>query len=101
VYQWDEEKNRSNKAKHGIGFELATKAFEDPFVVSRYEGNEGGEHRYRILGLVDGVMILFVAFTDREVGFGDHVTRIISARRADRSERRIYEEERRRHQDQL
>jgi uncharacterized DUF497 family protein len=101
VYEWDEDKNRSNKVKHGISFELATKAFEDPFVVSRYEGNEGGEDRYRILGLVNGVMILLVAFTDREVGLGDHVTRIISARRADRSERRIYEQERRRSQNQV
>ena len=96
-YVWDEEKNRINLAKHGIRFELAVRAFEDPHVVSRYQGYESGEHRYQILGLVNGMTILFVAFTDRQVGLGEAVTRIISARRADPAERRVYEEERRSH----
>ena len=84
-YVWDEEKNRTIKAKHGIRFETATKAFDDPFIVSRYH----------VIALVDGVTILFVVFTDRKVGLGETVTRIISARRAEPAERRIYEEERR------
>ncbi|MGN6489423.1 MAG: BrnT family toxin [Devosia sp.] len=96
-YVWDEEKNRTNRAKHGIRFEVATKVFDDPYIVSRYQGYENGEHRYHVLGLADGVMILFVVFTDRRVGLGETVTRIISARRADPAERRIYEEERRSH----
>jgi uncharacterized DUF497 family protein len=96
-YQWDEEKNRINKAKHGISFEQATKAFEDPFIVSRYQGIENGEHRYQILGLVDRVVVLFVAFTDRKVGFGETVTRIVSARRAEPAERRTYDRERTSH----
>ncbi|MGV3492194.1 MAG: BrnT family toxin [Devosia sp.] len=94
-YVWDEDKNRANKVKHGVRFEVAVKAFDDPFIVSRYQGYEGGEHRYHVLALVDGMMILFVVFTDRKVGLGETVTRIISARRADPTERRIYEEERR------
>jgi hypothetical protein len=94
-YVWDEEKNRTNQAKHGIRFEAAIRAFDDPFIVSRYQGFENGEHRYYAMALVDGVMILFVVFTDRKIGFGETVTRIISARRAEPSERRIYEEERR------
>ncbi|MDB5539618.1 MAG: hypothetical protein JWQ89_1345 [Devosia sp.] len=95
LYQWDEEKNRANKAKHGITFEQATKAFDDPFVVSRYQGVEDGEHRHAILGLVDGIVVLFVVFTDWSIEFDEPVNRIISARRADRSERLIYEKERR------
>jgi uncharacterized DUF497 family protein len=96
-YQWDEDKNRTNKAKHGISFEQATKAFDDPFVVSRYQGIENGEHRYRILGLVENITVLFVVFTDRDVGLGESVIRIISARRAEPAERRVYEQERRSH----
>lgn len=94
-YVWDDEKNRINRAKHGIRFEVAVRAFDDPFIVSRYQGYENGEHRYHVIALVDGVTILFVVFTDRKVGLGEKVTRIISARRAEPAERRIYEEERR------
>lgn len=97
LYQWDEEKNHTNRAKHGVGFEQATKAFDDPYVVGRYQGFEAGEYRHTILGLVDGVIILFVVFTERMVGLGDPAIRIISARRADRSERLIYEKARQSH----
>lgn len=93
-YQWDEEKNRINRAKHGIRFEQATKVFNDPCIVDHKQGIEDGEYRYSVLGLVDGVVILLVVFTERSVGLGDQVIRIISARRADRAERLIYEKER-------
>jgi uncharacterized DUF497 family protein len=97
LYQWDEEKNRINRAKHGVRFEQATKVFDDPFVVDHRQDVEHGEYRYSVLGLVDGVVILLVVFTDLSVGLGEPVTRIISARRADRSERLIYEKERNSH----
>lgn len=29
-YEWDERKNRLNQRKHGIGFETAAEAFDDP-----------------------------------------------------------------------
>lgn len=97
LYQWDEEKNRINRAKHGVRFEQATKVFDDPFVVDHRQSVEDGEYRHSILGLVDGVVILLVVFTDRSVGLGEQVIRIVSARRADRSERLIYEKERNSH----
>lgn len=50
LYQWDEAKNRINRAKHGVRFEQATKVFDDPFVVDYRHGVEDGEHRYSILG---------------------------------------------------
>ncbi len=50
-------------------------------------GRDYGEARLHSLGQVDRVVILAVIHTDRS-----GVTRIISARRADREERRIYEE---------
>jgi uncharacterized DUF497 family protein len=31
-FEWDAEKNQANKEKHGIGFEEAIKAFEEPYL---------------------------------------------------------------------
>jgi uncharacterized DUF497 family protein len=54
---------------------------------------EGGELRWQTLGLVGGVLLLLVAHTVHHEG-QDEVIRIISARRADRKERKRYEKER-------
>ena len=57
---------------------------------------EGGETRWNTLGLVEGHLLLLVAHTiyeDDEDGVEVEIIRIISARRADRSERRRYEDE--------
>lgn len=32
-FEWDEAKNRINRAQHGIDFELARLAFDDPFPI--------------------------------------------------------------------
>lgn len=32
---WDENKNKSNKLKHGISFETAEKVFDDPYHLSK------------------------------------------------------------------
>jgi uncharacterized DUF497 family protein len=34
-FEWDEEKNRRNRAKHGVGFETAALVFEYPFALTR------------------------------------------------------------------
>ena len=56
---------------------------------------EGGEQRWQTLGLVGGVLLLLVAHTvqDEDENEVDEVIRIISARRADRKEKRRYEKE--------
>ena len=90
--EWDEKKNRANHAKHGVSFETAALVFDDPLHLSRRDREEGGEERWRTIGCVAEIVVLVVAHTYREEG-GDEVIRIISARKASRSERRIYEEE--------
>jgi uncharacterized protein len=90
-YEWDEVKNRSNKLKHGIRFELAVEAFEDPMAVSVRDREVRGEERWQTIGMVEGIHLLLIAHTLREDN-GDEVLRLISARKATRSERRIYEE---------
>jgi uncharacterized DUF497 family protein len=88
---WDENKNRINQTKHRLSFEIAQQVFADPLHVSRQERIEGGEQRWQTIGLVHGVVLLLVAHTVTEAD-GRETIRIISARKADKTERRIYEQ---------
>jgi uncharacterized protein len=55
-FQWDEGKDRSNRRKRGISFDLAMQAFEDPFQVSVQDREVGGEIRWQTIGVVEGVL---------------------------------------------
>lgn len=93
-FAWDPAKAESNRAKHGVGFELALRVFLDPFALTEQDRVEGGERRWRTVGLVEGVVVLVVAHTVEDEEDGAELVRIVSARRADRTERRRYDEER-------
>jgi uncharacterized protein len=87
-FEWDEDKARSNIATHGVSFEEAASVFLDPdYLVT---DDPSGPDRYIALGFSRLARLLFVVHVER----GSRV-RIISARRATRSERQTYE--RRRH----
>ncbi|MBK8164308.1 MAG: BrnT family toxin [Gammaproteobacteria bacterium] len=88
---WDENKNRANRLKHGVSFELAQDVFDDRLALSTPDRITGGEQRWHTLGMVDGVLLL-VSHTvfERE---GEEVIRIISARKATAHERRHYEQD--------
>ena len=90
-FEWDPDKARSNLKKHGISFEAATFAFDDPYAVTEIDRIEGGEYRWQTIGMAFGVSLLLVAHTveDEDV----ETIRIISARRAEPSERRKYEQQ--------
>ena len=61
----DPAKDRVNRAKHGIGFELAQLAFLDPLrVIAEDLDHGGGEQRYFCFGLVEGAVVT-VRFTWR------------------------------------
>jgi uncharacterized protein len=64
-FEWDEAKNRLNRIKHGVTFDLAQHAFSDPRrVIAEDLSHSGTEQRYFCFGLVDdGVMT--VRFTWR------------------------------------
>jgi uncharacterized protein len=88
-FEWDENKNRVNKAKHGVDFETASHVFEDPLLASRIQGIVDGEERWQTIGTVNGVTLLLVAHL---YNIEDVPTiRIISARKANKNERRHYE----------
>ncbi|MGD0958576.1 MAG: BrnT family toxin [Methylomonas sp.] len=86
-FSWDEEKNRINKQKHGLSFETAKSVFSDPLHISKQVRFVNGESRWQILGMINGIAILIVAHT---IGDDGHI-RLISARKATKQERVIYE----------
>ena len=88
---WDQNKNRINQTKHSVSFETAQYVFDDPLHVSSQDRIEGDEQRWQTVGLVHGVVLLIVAHTVTEAD-GQETIRIISARKADKTERRIYEQ---------
>lgn len=65
-YEWDEDKNISNQEKHGISFEQAQYAFDDPCRIITYdlEHGKGIEKRFYCFGMVGG-NVLTVRFTYR------------------------------------
>lgn len=91
VFAWDEAKNLSNRAKHKVSFELASRVFDDPLHLSICERIVDGEERWQTLGLVEGVVLLLVAHTCGDAE-DETLIRIISARKANAQERRRYEE---------
>lgn len=95
-FLWDPEKAASNLRKHGVSFEIALRAFADPLARSEQDRIEGVEERWQTLGMVEGHLLLLVAHTvqeEDEQSLPVEVIRIISARAADRKERRRYEQE--------
>ena len=92
MFSWDPVKNRSNQKKHGVSFEAATFVFDDPFQISRVERIVEGEERWHTIGRAGGVLLLLVVHTCREESPGEADIRIISARRANKQERELYEE---------
>ena len=92
-FEWDEAKARINLRKHGVAFEDAMAVFSDPFALTRQDRIEGGELRWQTLGMAGGCLLLLVAHTVRDELDDLEVIRIISARAADRKERKSYEQD--------
>jgi uncharacterized DUF497 family protein len=95
-YEWDEEKNPRNNQKHGVSFELAALVFEDERCLVRPDRtDEMGEQRWHAIGAVriepDAPVILLVVHVYREETDGEEVTRIISARKAEKNDVRRYQ----------
>jgi uncharacterized DUF497 family protein len=85
-FTWDENKNKENLKKHGIDFNTAIFVFQDSNYVKIYDSTHSiDEERWNIIGMVNDV-VLFVVETE----ITDNVIRIISARKANKSEREKY-----------
>jgi uncharacterized DUF497 family protein len=84
--EFDPEKDIINFREHKVRLATAGLVFSDPLRIERpddSEGNTSSEERWQTLGKVDKV--LFVVYTER-----GEKTRLISARAADKAEKRSY-----------
>jgi uncharacterized DUF497 family protein len=92
-FEWDSDKDRANRAKHGVGFDTARLVFNDLRALSVQDRCEGGEERWQTLGRVGPTVVLLVAHSYRDADGPDEVVRIISARKATSNERRRYDQD--------
>lgn len=87
-FEWNKEKAAANFKKHGISFEEAALAFFDENAVELFdERNSEDEIRYQLIG-ISKTRLIFVAYTAR-----DELIRIISARKANAKQTKIYNEQ--------
>ncbi len=83
--EWDDAKNRKNIVKHGLSFEDANQVFSGPCVTFEDDRFAYGEERLITLGLLAGRLVV-IAHSLRDEG-----TRIISMRKGNRREQKIYQ----------
>lgn len=86
-FEWGPAKARSNLTKHGISFSDVETAFYDQKAISLPDPGASAEERFILVGMDALGTIVVVIYTYR----GNSI-RIISARKATKSERKSYEE---------
>ncbi len=84
-FDWDPAKNEANLKKHGISFDEAKYIFDGPILTRADDRKNYGENRDVSLGALSPDAVLVVVHTER-----NSKTRLISARKADRRERKVY-----------
>ena len=84
-YEWDPRKAAQNIRKHGVDFADAVVALEDENALT-VDDPAQDEVRFKTLGMGPALNILLVVYCERH----EDLIRIISARRADKSETRQY-----------
>ena len=86
--EWDPKKAISNLKKHGVSFEEAATALNDPMAATGADPDHSiTEDRYVTFGVSEKGRLVVVSHTEK-----DETIRIISARRANKGEREFYEE---------
>jgi len=85
-FEWDPEKARANRRKHGVSFSEASTIFDDLRAITIEEQDIGGEERSITVGMDCYGRLLVVVYAYR----GNKI-RIISARKANEYERIEYE----------
>ena len=87
-FEWDTSKASSNRKRHGVSFEEAQSVFlDDNALLIDDPDHSVQEVRFILLGISSRLRTLVVCHCTRQQG---NVIRIISARKADRSERTLY-----------
>jgi uncharacterized DUF497 family protein len=83
--EFDPDKARSNRTKHGVRFSDAEQALRDPMAVTIEDPDASGEQRFVTLGMDSMGCLLVVVYAHRS-----DAIRLISARKASAGERRSY-----------
>jgi uncharacterized protein len=87
-FEWNTQKAAGNLRKHGVSFDEAASVFFDPLSATGSDPDHSlEERRFVTFGMSSSGRLLVVAHTEQ----GDTI-RIITARKATRAEREIYEE---------
>ena len=86
-FEWDDAKNETNYIKHGILFEEAALVYSGIILTEADERRDYGEKREISIGQLTDQVVIVVVHTDR-----NGVTRLISARTANRTERKRYDD---------
>lgn len=87
-FSWDDRKNSANQKKHKISFEEAQSVFFDKYAIEYYDPDHSqSENRFLLLGLSYQVRVLVISYTLRREGTE---IRIISARKATKTEQKVY-----------
>lgn len=90
-FDWDSNKSKTNKRKHGISFEEAQTVFyDDNARLIADPDHSDHEDRFLLLGLSGTLRLLVVCHCYRDQ---NSVIRIISARKATRKETKLYEDQ--------
>ncbi len=86
-FEWDETKNSINIRKHKIDFSDVPIAFEGSMLIDYDDRYDYGEERWIGMGIIHGLVVVVVFTEPRK-----DTIRIISARKANRSEQERYYE---------
>ena len=90
-FEWDHRKAKTNLFKHRISFERATTVFRDPSAISiPDDGHSDTEERWATLGLDSSGCVLLVVHTFKSESDSLCKIRVISARKATKSESLLY-----------
>ena len=85
-FEWDSDKAEANLQKHDVSFTEACEVLLDPFVYPIEAREVDDESRDAAIGLTRKWRLLYVAYAWRKLAI-----RIISARKATKTERKHYE----------
>lgn len=89
-FEWDNNKNQENIIKHGVDFNEATTIFFNDYLEIPDLDHSEFEERFIAIGTSALLRELVVCYCIRKTIDNDKVTRIITARKANQSERRMF-----------
>ena len=88
IFEWDDTKDESNQAKHGVAFEDAQTVFFDEGAIQFDDPDHSiDEERFLLLGFSQRLKVLVVCHCYRS---DESIIRIISARKATKKEQKVY-----------